>query len=137
MFSIKKSIFLNPFALGFSFLCASILGISRSTLAQGLIWAEVPGTDTPSAMIPNPDPALVAINNIERNGEQIIFDSYVDEQYLNYEGNCESSFLRLLATGSLDNEGQPINISPYPVEDWFEANIFQFKILSFACSYSN
>ncbi|MEL6163035.1 MAG: hypothetical protein AAFR37_04480 [Cyanobacteria bacterium J06628_3] len=97
-------------------------------------WKAVPETAIPSRMNPNPRPAYIGKNTSIRRGENIVFDAYIDEQYVLYAGNCRTQMLYRLSIGSFDKKRQPQNIKPYPNEKWFQANQFQKYVLNAACS---
>ena len=102
---------------------------------QDIVWFNVHGTDIPSRMNPDPNPATIGVNTIIRHGDEIIFDAVIDGQYVRYNGNCASGLLYRLLIGLLDENNQPTDIRPYPNDRWFSANPFQKKILVEACSY--
>lgn len=113
---------------------ALILLPSTKIKAQYSIrWKAVPGTAIPSNMNPQPQPAYIGTNTKIRRGEIIVFDAYVDGQYVLYAGNCSKQMLYRLALGSFDNQRQPRNIEPYPNEKWFQASNFQKPIIKAAC----
>lgn len=110
----------------------------ENTLVSGenITWLDVPGTDIPSRMNPDPIPASIGANTIVRQGKKIIFDAIIDGQYIRYNGNCDSRFLYRLLIGLLDENNQPTDIRYYN-DRWFSANPFQEKILMEACSQSD
>ncbi len=111
----------------------TLLPSTQAKAEYSITWKAVPGTAIPSDMNPKPQPAYIATNTKIRRGEMIVFDAYIDGQYVLYAGNCSKQMLYRLALGSFDNQRQPRNIKPYPNEKWFQANKFQTKVLAAAC----
>jgi hypothetical protein len=113
---------------------APAFNISEAETNQNIQWIEVSGTDQPSLMNPDPSPASIGSNTIERRGEEINFDAIIDGQYVRYSANCQTRMLYRLKIGSTNKNRQPINVKTYPNEQWFRANTFQSKVLETACS---
>lgn len=107
--------------------------LNHTLVGENIIWLDVPETDIPSKMNPDPVPATIGANTIVRQGSEIIFDAVIDGQYVRYNGNCDSGLLNRLLIGSLDENNQPKDIRSYN-DRWFSANPFQEKILMEACS---
>ena len=111
----------------------TLLPSTQANARYGITWKAVPGTAIPSNMNPKPQPAYIGTNTKIRRGEMIVFDAYVDGQYILYGGNCNKQILYRLALGSFDNQRQPRKIEPYPNEKWFQASNFQKPIIKAAC----
>ncbi|MEL6460460.1 MAG: hypothetical protein AAFX46_06395 [Cyanobacteria bacterium J06636_27] len=111
-----------------------LLQSNKVKAENNIQWKAVPETAIPSRMNPNPRPAYIGKNTSIRRGENIVFDAYIDEQYVLYAGNCRTQMLYRLSIGSFDKKRQPQNIKPYPNEKWFQANQFQKYVLNAACS---
>ena len=112
----------------------TLLPSTQANARYGITWKAVPGTAIPNNMNPTPQPAYIGTNTKIRRGEMVVFDAYVDGQYVLYAGNCNKKTLYRLAIGSFDNQRQPRKIRPYPNEKWFQASKFQTKVLKAACS---
>jgi hypothetical protein len=70
---------------------------------QAIKWSDVPGTNKPSVMYPNPSPAYLGTNTLIRRSDQISFDAIIDEQYIRYSGNCRTKMLYRLKIGTVDD----------------------------------
>ena len=81
--------------------------------------------------------AEVGTNTINRSGNQVTFDAIADDQYVRYNGNCESLMLYALQLGSLDENLQPERETLFsPNLGWFQASEYQTPILRTACALS-
>ena len=112
----------------------TLLQTVRANAAEDIKWKAVPGTATPSVTNPESQPAYIGTNTPIRRGENIVFDANIDGQYVLYAGHCGRKMLYRLSIGTLDQKRQPRNVKPYLNENWFEANEFQEKVLTAACS---
>ena len=112
----------------------TLLSSTQANARYTIRWKAVSETAIPSNMNLKPQPAYIGTNTKIRRGEMIVFDAYVDGQYVLYAGNCNKKTLYRLAIGSFDNQRQPRQIRPYLNEKWFQANKFQTKVLKAACS---
>ncbi|BAY81108.1 hypothetical protein NIES267_05730 [Calothrix parasitica NIES-267] len=111
-----------------------LLQSTKVKAENNIKWKAVPETAIPSRMNPNPQPAYIGTNTSIRRGENIVFDAYIDGQYILYAGNCRTQMLYRLSIGSFNKKRQPQNIRPYLNEKWFQASKFQEEVLKAACS---
>ncbi len=112
----------------------TLLPSTQAKAEYGITWKAVPGTAIVREGNPKPQPDYIGTNTTIRRGENVVFDAYIDGQYVLYAGNCRRQMLYRLSIGSFDNKRQPQNVKPYPNEKWFRANNFQKPILTAACS---
>ncbi len=99
-----------------------------SAVPQVIEWTEVENALEPS---------VVGRNTIARQGSQITFDAIADSQYVRYDGNCQTSMLYPLKTGTITRRGgQPTNVRPAYNPEWFQANEYLSSILLTACALS-
>ena len=112
----------------------SLLESTKANAQYNIQWKAVPGTAIVREGNPKPQPDYIGANTSIRRGENVVFDAYVDGQYVLYAGNCSRQMLYRLSIGSFDYKRQPLNVKPYPNEKWFRANKFQKPILTAACS---
>ncbi|MGB7375182.1 MAG: hypothetical protein WA959_01205 [Rivularia sp. (in: cyanobacteria)] len=119
----------NPLKKAFSILMPvgivlTLLQSTRAKAENNIIWKAVPGTAIVREGNPKPQPDYIGTNTSIRRGENVVFDAYIDGQYVLYAGNCRKQMLYRLSIGSFDNKRQPQNVKPYPNEKWFRANNF-------------
>jgi len=110
-------------------------GIGEKTAEiRNVSWQEVP--DTASTDEEYADPAFIDINGIGRNGNLVIFDVVnPDASYGRVEGDCKTNQFRSLRLGIFLTSAKVSYVEPNNTA-WIQANLYQKKLLRFACNKS-